>query len=134
MSCIKLYIKLLIGLLGPVLLTLALALDQDALPLETATSGPSVHAPINDIEQIEVSGYSLPEVLQRGEQIYWRSCVNCHGILPPQFRSASQPQHFVETVRGGSGAMPGLGYKINAVEAEMVRWYLSECTRHLRMC
>lgn len=127
-------IKLLIGLLGPVMLTLALALDQDVLPLETAASGPSVHVPSSETEQIEVSGYSLPEVLQHGERIYWRSCVNCHGVRPAALRSADQPQRFIETVRGGSGEMPALGYKINAVEAEMVRWYLSECTRQLRMC
>ncbi len=134
MLCIRLYIKLLIGLIGPVLLTLALALDHDAPPAETAVDSPSVHVSDSAVEKIEISGYSLPEVLQRGERIYWRSCVNCHGIRPEGFRLVDQSQHFVETVRGGSGDMPGLGYKLNAVEAEMVRWYLGECTRQLRMC
>lgn len=132
MSCITLYLKWLVGLIGPVLLTLALVPDPATQPPEP--DGPSVHVASSAIEKIEIDGYSLPEVLQHGERIYWRSCVNCHGIQPPRFSAATQPQRFVETVRGGSGDMPGLGYKINAIEAEMVRWYLGECTRRQRMC
>lgn len=95
---------------------------------------PDVHVPVSRVEQVEDSALSLAEVLEKGERIYWQSCVNCHGIEPAAVDLADEPQRFVEVVRSGLGTMPGLGFKLNAVEAEMVRWYLDQCNRRQRLC
>ncbi len=126
--------KLLMGIFSPVLLTAVLILGSaDEPPAPDSPPEPTVLVAISPVEALDETVLTLDEVLRQGERTYWRSCVNCHGTQP-QMSHADQPQRFVEIVRNGSGEMPGLGYKLNAVEAEMVRWYLGQCSSGPQLC
>ena len=85
------------------------------------------------LNELEYDDLHLNEALLEGQKAYRRSCVACHGVTPEDLAHNDQ-QHFIETVRNGYQAMPALGYKLNAVEAEIIRIYVSHCNADPSSC
>lgn len=89
--------------------------------------------PPKHIEQIEKLEWSVAEVIADGRKNYRRSCIRCHGINPQNLPHSDQ-LGFIERVRNGGQRMPALNFKLNAVEAEMIRYYLSYCAADSSIC
>jgi mono/diheme cytochrome c family protein len=86
------------------------------------------------IEQLEQPVMTVKEVLEEGKQGYQRSCVGCHGLMKPDHLPYHDSQRFIEIVRNGDNTMPALGFKLNAVEVEMIRIYLQHCADDPEVC
>lgn len=69
----------------------------------------------------------------RGQRVYRRSCVNCHGIQPRDLLHAD-PESSVTAVLDGSGAMPALGFKLDAAEVSLALAYVAVCSRDYGAC
>jgi hypothetical protein len=68
-----------------------------------------------------------------GRQGYRRSCVTCHGI-EPEGLAHHDAERFRQSVLDGTGAMPGLAFKLDAAEVEHMRQYISYCARDFAVC
>lgn len=120
--------KIALSIAIPLVLPLLVQATCSTVSLENVTvrTFPEAWVEISGVEHVEKLAVPLSEVISEGERAYLRSCVRCHGVDPADLGRADR-QDFIEVVRNGTlgeNPMPALGYKLNAVEAEMIRIYL----------
>jgi len=124
---------LLVGVLLAAPLFINEACSSAKVTVVTVKALPEVWVETAFVEQVDQLVLPFEQVVSKGQRGYLHSCTHCHGVIPRDL-AYDNPQHFVEAVRNGQNEMPALGYKLNAVEVEMIRLYVASCGADSRSC